>query len=74
MVRLRYDRIRLGPSSTGKIHVSLGLDLAACKKGLSVNFTTAATLVNEMMEARDERRPLRLQMQLAGVKSLFRQT
>ena len=36
--------------------IALGLGLAACQKGLSVGFTTAAALVSEMMEARDERR------------------
>ncbi|MCR9111332.1 MAG: IS21-like element helper ATPase IstB [Rhodobacteraceae bacterium] len=63
--------IALGPSGTGKTHVSLGLGLAACQKGMSVAFTTAAALVNEMMEARDERRLLRLQKQLAAVKLLI---
>ena len=67
----RENVIALGPSGTGKTHVALGLGLAACQKGLSVSFTTAATLVNEMMEARDERRLLRLQKQLAGVKLLI---
>jgi hypothetical protein len=47
------------------------LGLAACQKGLSVAFTTAAALVNEMMEARDERRLLRLQKHLAGQKLLI---
>jgi DNA replication protein DnaC len=60
----------LGPSVTVKTHAALGLGLAACQKGLTVSFTTAAALVNEMMEARDERRLLRLQKQLAGVKLL----
>jgi len=67
----RENVIALGPSGTGKTHVALGLGLAACQKGLSVSFTTAATLVNEMMEARDERRLLRLQKQLAAVKLLI---
>ena len=67
----RENVIALGPSGTGKTHVALGLGLAACQKGLSVSFTTAATLVNEMMEARDERRLLRLQRQLAGVTLLI---
>jgi urocanate hydratase len=49
--------------NTGKTHVALGLGLAACQKGLSVGFTTAAALVSEMMEARDERRLLRFQKQ-----------
>jgi DNA replication protein DnaC len=51
--------IALGPSGTDKTHVALGLGLATCQKGLSVGFTTAAALVSEMMEARDERRLLR---------------
>jgi len=70
-IERRENVIALGPSGTGKTHVSLGLGLAACQKGISVSFTTAATLVNEMMEARDERRLLRLQKQLAGVKLLI---
>ncbi len=47
------------------------MGLAACQKCLSVAFTTAAALVNEMMEARDERRLLRLQKHLAGQKLLI---
>ena len=34
--------IALGPSGTGKPHIGLGLGLAACQKGLSVGFITAA--------------------------------
>ena len=60
-----------GPSGTGKTHIGLGLGLAACQKGLSVGFTTAAALVHELLEARDEKRLLRLQRQLAGYKLLI---
>ncbi len=67
----RENVIALGPSGTGKTHVALGLGLAACQKGLSVSFITAAALVNELMEARDERRLLRLQKQLTAVKLLI---
>ncbi|MDO9526706.1 MAG: IS21-like element helper ATPase IstB [Gemmobacter sp.] len=70
-VERRENVIALGPSGTGKTHISLGLGLAACQKGLSVAFITAATLVNELMEARDERRLLRLQKQMATVKLLI---
>ena len=63
--------IALGPSGTGKTHVALGLGLAACQKGMAVGFTTAAALVNELMEAHDERRLLRVQKQMAGVKLLI---
>ena len=47
------------------LDIALGLGLAACQKGLSVGFLTAAALVHELMEARDEKRLLRLQKQLA---------
>ncbi len=67
----RENVIALGPSGTGKTHVALGLGLAACQKGMPVRFTMTATLVNEMMEARDERRLLRLQRQPAAVKLLI---
>jgi len=61
----RENIIALGNSGTGKT------GLAACQQGLSVAFTTAATLVHELIEARDEKRLLRLQQQLAKVKLLI---
>jgi DNA replication protein DnaC len=67
----RENVIALGNSGTGKTHVALGLGLAACQRGLSVGFTTAAALVHELLEARDEKRRLRLQKQLAGYKLLI---
>jgi len=70
-IERRENVIALGPSGTGKTHVALGLGLAACQKGLTVGFTTAAALVHELMEARDERRLLRLQKQLVKHKLLI---
>jgi len=70
-IERRENVIAVGPSGTGKTHVALGLGLAACQKGLSVGFTTAAALVHELMEARDERRLLRLQKQMVGQKLLI---
>jgi DNA replication protein DnaC len=67
----RENVIALGNSGTGKTHVALGLGLAACQKGLSVGFTTAAALVHELIEARDDKRLLRLQKQLAGYRLLI---
>jgi len=66
----RENVIALGNSGTGKSHVALGLGLAACQKGLSVGFITAAAVVHELIEARDEKRLLRLQRQLAAYKLL----
>jgi DNA replication protein DnaC len=67
----RENVIAVGNSGTGKSHVALGLGLAACQKGLSVGFTTAAAVVHELIEARDEKRLLRFQRQLAGYKLLI---
>ena len=67
----RENIIALGNSGTGKSHVALALGLAACQKGFTVAFTTAASLVTQLMEARDERRLLRLQRDLQAVKLLI---
>ena len=67
----RENVIAIGNSGTGKTHVALGLGLAACQRGLSVGFTTAAALVHELIEARDERRLLNLQKKLARLKLLI---
>ena len=64
-IQRRENVIAVGNSGTGKTHVALGLGLAACQRGMSVGFTTAAGLVHELMEARDERRLLNLQRQLS---------
>jgi DNA replication protein DnaC len=48
--------LALGNSGTGKTHIGLALGLAACQQGFRVRFTTAAALVHELIEARDEKR------------------
>ena len=63
--------IAVGDSGTGKTHIALGLGLAACQKGLAVGFITASALVHELLEARDEKRLIRLQKQLAKYKLLI---
>jgi len=67
----RENIIALGNSGTGKSHVALALGLAACQKGFTVAFTTAASLVTQLMEARDERRLLKIQRDLQAVKLLI---
>ena len=68
-VERRENVIALGNSGTGKTHIAIGL--AACQKGLSVGFVTASALVHELLEARDEKRVLRLKKQLAAHKLLI---
>ena len=63
--------IAVGNSGTGKTHIALGLGLAACQKGLAVGFVTASSLVHELLEARDDKRLLRLQKQLAKYRLLI---
>lgn len=67
----RENVIALGNSGTGKSHTALALGLAACQRGFSVAFYTAAGLVHTLNEARDERRLLKLQAQLQAVKLLI---
>ncbi len=63
--------IALGNSGTGKTHIALALGLAACQRGFSTLFITAHALSSQLMEARDERRLLKLQAQLQKVKLLI---
>src|ERR1700751_2235201 len=67
----RENIIALGNSGMGKTHACLALGLAACQRGFTVSFTTAVGLVHQLMEARDEKRLLKLQAQLAAVKLLI---
>jgi DNA replication protein DnaC len=63
--------LALGNSGTGKTHIALSIGLAACQKGYRVRFATAASLVHELMEARDEKRLLRFQKHLASFELLI---
>lgn len=67
----RENVLALGNSGTGKTHIALALGVAACQKGYRVRFATAAGLVHELIEARDEKRLLRIQKQLAAYQLLI---
>ena len=47
--------VLLGDSGTGKTHLLIALGLAACEQGRRVRYVTCAQLVNELVEAADER-------------------
>ena len=70
-IQRRENVIAVGNSGTGKTYIALGLGLAACQRGMSVGFTTAAALVHELMEARDERRLLNLPRQMSRLGLLI---
>jgi DNA replication protein DnaC len=44
--------VLIGEAGTGKSHLASGLCLAACRQKRRVRFTTAAALVNELVEAK----------------------
>ena len=67
----RENVLLLGNSGTGKTHLALALGLSACQRGHRVRFTTAAAMVHELMEAKDEKRLLRYQKQMAGYELLI---
>jgi DNA replication protein DnaC len=67
----RENVLALGNSGTGKTHIGLALGLAACQQGFRVRFTTAAALVHELIEARDEKRLLRFQKNLSRQELLI---
>ena len=67
----RENVLLLGNSGTGKTHIALALGLAACQRGHRVRFTTAAALVSELIEARDEKKLLRFQKQIAAYELLI---
>jgi DNA replication protein DnaC len=52
--------VLLGDSGTGKSHLFIGLGIAACEQGRRVRYVTCAQLVNELVEAADERRLSRI--------------
>ncbi|MDQ0780064.1 DNA replication protein DnaC [Streptomyces aurantiacus] len=50
-----YPRCLIGDSGTGKSHLLIGLGTAAAMAGYRVRYTTAAALVNELVEAADDK-------------------
>jgi DNA replication protein DnaC len=52
--------VLIGDCGTGKTHLATGLCVAACRQKRRVRFTTAAGLVNELVEAKQDNRVARL--------------
>lgn len=61
----------LGNPGTGKSHLATALGVSACRRGYNVRFFTGAGLVNALVEARNEKALLRLQLKLAKVQLLI---
>jgi DNA replication protein DnaC len=52
--------LMVGNPGLGKTHLAIALALAACRQGMRVRFYNAAGLVNELLQAEDERRTTKL--------------
>ena len=52
----RQNVILIGNSGTGKTHLAIAVGIRACEENYRVAFRTAAGLINEMVEARNENR------------------
>ena len=65
-IQNKQNVVMIGNPGTGKTHLSIALGLKACMQGLNVRFYTAANLSNELIEALDGHRLLKLEKQIAG--------
>lgn len=63
--------VMIGNPGTGKTHLSIGLGIKACMQGLNVKFYTAANLSNELIEAQDNHKLLRLERQISRADLLI---
>lgn len=59
-IQERKNVIFLGRSGTGKTHMATALGIEACKNNFRTRFVTCYGLVNELIEAREERELRRL--------------
>lgn len=54
-IQEKRNIIFVGKTGTGKSHLATALGLEACRQGIRTRFVTGAGLVNELIEARNER-------------------
>ena len=67
----RENIVILGKHGTGKTHAATVLGVEACRRGYRVLFTTAAHLVNTLIEAREERQLKRYLAKLSRFELLI---
>jgi DNA replication protein DnaC len=60
----RENVICVGQIGTGKTHLATAVGYAACELGYRVRFFTAASLINELLEAQEQQRLSRLERSL----------
>ena len=67
----RQNVIMISNTGRGKTHCSIALGIKACMQGFKVKFYTAANLSNELIEATEYKRLLKLERQLEKVDLLI---
>lgn len=70
-VTKKQNIVMIGNPGTGKTHLSIALGTKACMQGMNVKFYTAANLSNELIEAQDNHKLVRLEKQLSKVDLLI---
>lgn len=70
-VTKKQNIVMIGNPGTGKTHLSIGLGVKACMQGMNVKFYTAANLSNELIEAQDNHRLVRLEKQISKADLLI---
>lgn len=70
-VASRKNIVMIGNPGTGKTHLSIALGIKACMQGMNVKFFTAANLSNQLIEAQDNHRLMRLEKQIAKADLLI---
>ena len=64
-VSKQQNIVMIGNPGTGKTHLSIALGVKACMQGLNVKFYTAANLSNELIEAQEYKKLMKLEKQLS---------
>ncbi len=54
-IEKKQNVIFLGRSGTGKTHLATALGIEACRKGYKTRFVTGCGIVNDLVEARDDK-------------------
>jgi DNA replication protein DnaC len=70
-VSKRQNIVMIGNPGTGKTHLSIALGIKACMQGMNVKFYTAANLSNELIEAQEYKKLLKLERQISKAELLI---
>ncbi len=70
-VSKRQNIVMIGNPGTGKTHLSIALGVKACMQGMNVKFYTAANLANELIEAQEYKKLMKIEKQLSKTDLLI---